>query len=136
MTFIAKIILPLTAIGLTAACATTDLARAEKGEAELAQLLEGRVAGEPENCINTFGNRNLTMIDHTAVTYRAGDTIWVARATNPESIDDNDILLIEKFGTSRLCTSDQIKTLDRTGGFLTGFIRLESFVPYRFPEDG
>ena len=132
---IAKAILPLTAIGLTASCATSDMARAEKGEMELAELLEGRVAGEPENCINTFGNRNLTMIDQTAVTYRAGDTIWVARATDPRSIDEDDILLIEKFGGSQLCTTDQIKTVDRTGGFLTGFIRLESFVPYRLPED-
>ncbi|ANU06989.1 hypothetical protein [Paraurantiacibacter namhicola] len=134
MTIPAKILLPLAALGMITACATTDASRADKGAAELATLLEGRVAGEPQNCVNTFSGRNFTIIDRTALTLRDGDTIWVARTSDTRSLDDDDILLIEKFGGSRVCTSDQIKTLDRMGGFVTGFIRVESFVPWRKPE--
>ena len=36
------------------------------GEAKLSKMLEGRVAGEPRSCINTFSNRESTVIDKTA----------------------------------------------------------------------
>lgn len=116
-----------------ALCASVPAAaetRSEKGEAKLAEILEGRVAGEPVRCISQNRSRNLQIIDETALVYRDGDTIYVSRPAHPASLDDMDILLIEKFGTSRLCSNDHIKTLDRGSGFVTGIVFLEDFVPY------
>ena len=107
-----------------------------KGEAKLAKMLEGRVAGEAQSCIQTFGSRNLTQIDDTALVYRDGRTIWVNRTKNPESIDDSDIMVIERFSGSTLCRTDQVRLVDRTAGMLTGIIFLDDFVPYRVPEEG
>ena len=133
-----RLALSAAAVGLLAAPAVQADDRGEmtKGEARLAEMLEGRVAGEPQSCINTFGSRSLTQIDDTALVYRSGDTIWVNYTRTPESIDDSDYLVIRKFSGSQLCRTDQIETRSRPGNFFSGVIFLEDFVPYRLPEDG
>ena len=133
-----RLALSAAAVGLLAAPAVQadDHGEMTKGEARLAEMLEGRVAGEPQSCINTFGARGITQIDDTALVYRSGDTIWVNYTRTPESIDDGDYLVIRKFSGSQLCRTDQIETRDRLGNFFSGVIFLEDFVPYRLPEDG
>lgn len=103
--------------------------RAEKGQKELAKMLEGRVAGQPVSCINQNRTDRLKVIDQTAIVYDAGKTIYVARPSDPRSLDDNDILVINRFG-SQLCTNDMIRTVDRSAGFMTGVVFLDDFVPY------
>lgn len=106
-----------------------------KGETRLAKMLEGRVAGEPKSCINTFGSRGLTTIDDTALVYKSGKTIWVNYTRTPDAIDDSDYLVIRKFGNSQLCRTDQVTTYDRTGNFFSGVIFLDDFVPYTLAEE-
>lgn len=106
-----------------------------KGEKKLANLLEGRVAGEPERCIRTFPSANLTIIDKTAIVYKQGDTVWVNYTRDPESLDDDDYMVIRKFGdATRLCRLDNVTTRDRGGNFFSGVIFLEDFIPYRKAE--
>ncbi len=106
-----------------------------EGEAELAKLLEGRVAGEPQSCIRTFPSRNLTVIDETAIVYDAGRTVYVNRTQHPQSLDEDDALLIRKFGSAtRLCRLDTITTFDRLSGFYSGNVFLTDFIPYEKPE--
>lgn len=131
------VISAIAAIGLFAVPALADEPddRAmTKGEAELAKLLEGRVAGTPKSCITTFGHRNIKQIDDTALVYRSGDTVWVNRTRNPQSIDESDVMVIERFSGSSLCRTDQIRLIDRYAGFFSGVIFLDDFVPYRLPE--
>lgn len=112
-----------------------EAAEMTKGERELAELLEGRVAGEPVNCINGFPNERLRVIDNTAYVYGRGKTIYVQRTTRPEQIDDNEILVSRRFG-SRICRFDNITTVDRTVGFFSGVVFFEDFIPYtRVEED-
>ena len=122
---------------LAAPASAQDYADREltRGEAKLAEMLDGRVAGEPERCIRTIGSRNLTQIDETALVYKQGRTIWVNYTRTPGSIDSNDIMVIRKFDGSSLCRTDQITTVERFGGFLSGVIFLDDFIPYRLPED-
>lgn len=112
-----------------------ETAEMTKGEKRLAELLEGRVAGEPLSCINDFRNSNLTVIDDTAYVYGRGRTIYVQRTSNPESIDDGDILVSRRFG-GRLCRQNLVHTVDRFGGFFRGAVFFEDFVPYTRIEDG
>ncbi len=97
---------------------------------KLDKLLEGRVAGEPRSCISDFANANMQIIDGRALVYGRGKTIWVNVPNNPDSLDDDDILVIRKFG-GQLCRLDMVTTIDRTSGFYTGFVALGQFVPYR-----
>ena len=106
-------------------------AQMTRGEEKLAKLLDGRVAGEPQSCIRTLGSRNLSQIDGTALTYRDGDTVWVNYPRNPDSIDDRDIMVIDRFSGSSLCRTDQVKLVDRVNGFLSGILLLDEFVPYK-----
>ena len=100
------------------------------GEQELAKILEGRVAGEPTNCLPTWRNANLRIVDGTALVYDAGRTIYVNIPQRPETLDDDDILVTEIWG-GQLCRLDHVRTIDRSGGFLTGVVFLNKFVPYR-----
>lgn len=132
-----KIMMPLAVLALLAipASAQEEALAPSKGEVKLAKMLEGRVAGEPARCINTFGSGNLTIVDGTALIYRDGKTIWVNRTRNPDSLDDDDYLVIRKYGSSsQLCRLDNVTTHDRTGNFFTGVVFLEDFVPYRKAE--
>lgn len=101
------------------------------GEEQLAKLIEGRVAGEPQRCLPTLsGSTPLTVIDKTAIVYKQGNKVWVNRTAHPEDLDDDDILVIRKFGSSSLCRSDLITQADRFTGMFSGTIFLQDFVPY------
>ena len=129
MTKLSALAAAAAALALLAAPATAE--ERPKGEAKLAQMLEGRVAGEPERCIRLMGSDPLTIIDGAAVVAKRGDTIWVNRTANPDSLDDDDRMTIRKFSGSQLCRFDQVTTHSRTGNFYTGNIILRDFVPYR-----
>ena len=123
-------ILAGAALALTGTAAVSAETTAEKGEARLARMLEGRVAGDPVSCITPFRNDSLRIIDHVGIVYDAGKTIWVARPVNdPSTLDSDDILVIERFGT-QICRQDVLKTVDRYVGNLTGLVFLGDFVPY------
>lgn len=129
-----KFLMPLAAIALLAIPASAEVVEAPlgRGEIKLGKMLDGRVAGEAKSCINTGRSGNLTIIDRTAVVYRDGKTLWVNRTRNPDSLDDDDVLVIRKYGSpGQLCRLDNVTTLDRTGHFFTGVVFLEDFVPYR-----
>lgn len=119
-----------TASALTFAAAPLAAeTREERAEARLAELIEGRVAGEPVNCINASNGNRIRVIDNVGIVYERGDTLWVARATSPNQLDSSDVPVIERFG-SQLCHTDVIRTIDRYSGFISGSVFLEEFVPY------
>ena len=100
-------------------------------EAKLAKLLDGRVAGKPQDCIFLPSIRSSRIIDNTAIVYEAGRTLWVNRPrSGAESLDDDDILVTNLHGSS-LCSIDIVELRDRYGYFYNGFIGLGEFVPYR-----
>lgn len=116
----------LAVCGVSEASAAT---LAERGEARLATMLEGRTAGEPVNCISALNSNRIKVIEHVGVVYDAGNTIYVARSTDPKALGAWDVPIFERFG-SQLCTTDIIRTVDRSSGFPTGVVFLNDFVPY------
>lgn len=100
-------------------------------EERLAKLLDGRVAGEPQNCISLSGINSSQVIDKTAIVYRIGSTMWVNRPKGgAQSLDDDDILVTKTTG-SQLCSIDTVELRDRTSRMYSGFVSLGEFVPYR-----
>lgn len=131
--------LALAATGSAQATESTVIETEEltEGEQRLAEMLEGRVAGEPQNCIRHRLNDRLTVIDETAYVYGRGRTIYVQRTTNPERIDRHDTLVSRRFGASQICRQDITNTIDPVNGFFTGAVFFEEFIPYtRVDEDG
>ncbi len=107
--------------------------REERAQTAFAELVEGRTAGEATNCISTFQSNRLRVEEHVGLVYERGDTIWVARTTNPRSLDQWDVPVIERYG-SQLCTHDVTRTIDRSSGMFSGVLFLEDFVPYTLDE--
>lgn len=110
--------------------ATAEEKANAKGEAELAKMLEGRVAGKPVNCLSNTSLDNSTVIDGTAIVYRSGSKLYVNRPrSGAEQLDDDEILLTKLYG-SQLCSSDKIDLIDRSSRMWSGFVLLGEFVPY------
>lgn len=105
-----------------------------KGEKELAKLLEGRTAGEPQRCIRNTPSQRMRTIDDTAYVFGSGRTIYVQRTKHPEDIDDSDVLVMQLWG-SQICRLDQITTIDRFSGFFSGVVFFEDFIPYTRVEE-
>jgi len=100
-------------------------------EAKLARILEGRVAGEPQDCIYLPRVRSSRIIDRTAIVYESGGTIYVNRPdSGASSLDDDDIQVTDVHG-SQLCSIDIVRLHDRSSFFYSGFVGLGEFVPYR-----
>ncbi|RJY09370.1 hypothetical protein [Aurantiacibacter aquimixticola] len=121
------------AIALALPAAAQDYS--DEAEEAFAELVEGRTAGEPQSCISTFNSNRLNVVENVGITYRRGNTLWVARARDPERLDVWDIPVIERYG-SRLCRHDVRTTIDRSSGFFSGVLFLEDFVPWTETEEG
>lgn len=106
-----------------------------KGEAELAKMLEGRVAGKPVKCLPTHAMDNSTIIDKTAIVYRSGAKLYVNRPrSGADQLDDDDVLVTKLYG-SQLCNVDKIDLIDRSSRMWSGFVLLGDFVPYERVKD-
>jgi len=120
------------AVSALALAGAANAAPKEKGEAELAKMLQGRVAGPPTECIRTWTRNDMRTIDGTAYVFGHGDVIYVNRTQHPESIDEDDTLVVRSTATgTQLCRTDQITTFDNRAQFYTGNVFLSEFVPYR-----
>lgn len=107
-----------------------------KGQERLAKLLDGRVAGEPVSCIRTLPNQRMETIDGTAYVYGRGNTIYVQRTRNPDQINDNEALVINRFNATQLCRMDVITTIDQVNRLFTGAVFFDDFVPYTKVKNG
>jgi len=124
----------VSALVLGGGVATAKQTTAEKGEAKLEKMLEGRSPGTPVSCISAMRSNNLEVIDETAVVYDGGNTIYVARPSDRRQLRRGDILIIERTSGSQLCTNDVVRTVDQSSGFMTGVVFLDKFVPYTKTE--
>ncbi len=123
--------LPVIAAVALFASGTADARPRLNPEAQLARELEGRVAGEPVDCISLRQVRSSRIIDDTAIVYDAGSTIYVNRPrAGAESLDRWDILVTRLY-SDRLCSIDTVRLVDQGSRFETGFVFLGDFVPYR-----
>lgn len=109
----------------------TQAAPRLRGEARVAEAVEGRVAGDPVDCINLRNVRSTEIVDRTAILYDTGRTIYVNRPrAGRESLDRFDALVTRNYD-SRLCSVDTVRLYDTTSRFESGFVFLDEFVPYR-----
>ena len=126
-------LLPLIAASLLlggSAIAATPVDR----EAELTEALDGRVAGEPVDCIDLHRIRTTRIIDDTAILYDAGRTIYVNRPrAGADSLSRWDTAVV-RLHQPRLCSIDTIEMVDSSSRMLSGIIFLGEFVPYRREE--
>ncbi len=100
-------------------------------EAQLAQALEGRVAGEPVDCVDLSRVRSTRIIPGTAILYDAGTTIYVNRPRGGADELNQWDTMVTRLYTNRLCSIDTVRMVDPSSRMLTGIVFLGDFVPYR-----
>ena len=121
----------LAAATVLSLAASADARPKIASEAKLAKMLDGRVAGEPQDCIFLPSIRGTRVIDKTAIVDDAGRTLWVNRPrSGAESLDDDDVLLT-RLHSSSLCSIDIVELRDRYSHIYGGFVGLGEFVPYK-----
>lgn len=123
----------LAAVLVSAAAPGLSAPRVDQ-EAKLARVLEGRVAGEPVECINMRNIRSSQIIDRTAIIYDAGRTVYVNRPRGGGELLDRWDTLVTKLHSSQLCSIDVVDLYDTSSRMQTGFVFLGEFVPYRRPR--
>jgi hypothetical protein len=111
---------------LASACAAST-AR----EADLSTEIEGRRAGNPEDCVSTSTAANLTPRDSRTLVYADGATFWVNRleAACP-GLNAMSTLIVEAQG-SRYCRGDRIRAVEPGQSIPGPVCVLGSFTPYR-----
>lgn len=120
-----------SALAATALVAALPVAAAnEKGEAKLAKLIDGRVAGKPVHCLDTSQRRNLEVVDRTALVFKDGDTYYVNRPAGAEFLSWSDIPVFEIWG-GQLCQLDMVRLHDRSTGMRGPTLSMGEFVPYK-----
>ena len=107
---------------------------AEKGEARLAKMLDGRVAGKPQSCIYAPAINSMTVIDKTAIVIKRGSTLYVNRPANAHDLDSHDMLVINR-QAHELCRLDSVTMRTQPPhSFFSGAVFLGEFVPYTKSE--
>lgn len=105
-----------------------------RADAELAEALEGRTAGEPANCIGTSGvTRGPQIIDRDTILYRDGKRVWrnELEAACPRLAPYNT-MVIELYG-SQMCRNDRFRVVEPGSSIPGPYCRLGKFVPYEKP---
>jgi len=128
-------LLPLI-LGSVALIAGPAQAKPADHEAELAQAVAGRVAGEPVDCIDMHRVRSSHIIPGTAIIYDAGGVLYVNRPRGgAESMDQWDIM-VNRLWSSELCSIDTVELIDQGSHMFSGTVFLGEFVPYRRVQTG
>lgn len=126
----------LTAMAALAVIASAMPAQAKErltGEAQLAKMLDGRVAGKPVDCVTLTQIRSTEIIDRTAIVYTTNNgTMYVNRPSGANFLDDDDILVSEP-RNGQACRIDIVRLIDRGSRMSSGSVGLNDFVPYPRP---
>ena len=128
----------LAAIGAVSAMMLSAPAAVAKdkptGEERLAKMLDGRVAGKPQNCIYAPAISDMTVIDKTAIVIKRGSTLYVNRPSNAHDLDSHDMLVIKR-QAHELCRLDSVTMRTQPPhSFFSGAVFLGDFVPYTKSE--
>jgi len=125
-----KNLIPAAFAAATLVVAIPATAAHEKGEAKLAKLIDGRVAGKPVHCLSSFQRREMQVIDRTAFVFKDGDTLYVNRPSGANFLSWSDVPVFKLWG-SEMCDKDMVHLRDRSTGMQGATLSLGEFVPYK-----
>ena len=127
--------LAVASLALAAPVAAADNNVADAaGAAELAKILDGRVAGEPVDCIRDSSSSALEIVGGTALVFKRGPTIYVNQPDGANTLDRWDVPVFYKFGGSDLCKLDRVELRQRGSQIPGPSLFLARFVPYTVPN--
>ncbi len=120
--------------GVLAGCTSNSelqATREAQGQRDLAEALEGRVAGKPQDCLfSPSSTHGPQIVDKRTILYRDGKRVWRNDlAADCPSLDPDDLLVIELNG-SQICRNDLFRPVDRGSRIPGAYCRFGQFTPY------
>jgi hypothetical protein len=124
------------------ACCTTAAAppgpamRSASGERAYQTLIANKVAGAPMNCLPTYHQNDMSIIDGRNVVFRTGTrTAYLVRLTPGCELlgSGNYALLSRQFGGTQLCHGDIQQVIDIQNRITVGSCTVADIVPYTRP---
>ena len=104
------------------------------GGAELARLVQGRVAAETRACVPISHGRSLTVVDSGSIVYDGGGTLWVNRLrADCPGLDTHGTLLVEP-SSGQYCRGDRFRELESGASIPGPYCILGDFTAYRRPN--
>jgi hypothetical protein len=125
-----KLIPAAFALGALAVAMPALAAHEERGEAELAKILDGRTPGAPVRCLDTTQRRNMEVVDRTAMVFKDGDTYYVNRPEGVRFLTWSDVPVFKVWG-SQVCSKDLVHLRDSSTWMQGATMVMGEFVPYR-----
>ena len=122
----------LTAAAM-AGCATAPQSaqRSAEAQAELQQLLAGRVAGPAMTCLPSYRSGQMVVIDDNTLAFRDGSRVYVNNLRGACSgLGSGFYTLVTRSFGGGLCRGDIADVADPSTGMVYGSCVIGDFVPY------
>ena len=104
-----------------------------RSNAELAQLLAGKVAGRPISCLPPYNSNDQRNIDGRTVAFRVVTRMTYLMHLTPGCellATGNYALVTHQFGGMGMCQNDIVRVVDVMNRTTVGSCGIESIVPY------
>lgn len=127
-----RLAIMLGALALAGCTGNAELRASQEARAQrdLAEALEGRTPGTPQNCISSTGVSGPQIIDANTILYREGRRVW--RNDLPAScpsLNRFSIIVAELHG-SQICRNDLFRAVDPGSRIPGPHCRFGQFTPY------
>lgn len=123
----------LAALLATGCAATPEQQAVQRNAAarNLAEAIDGRVAGEAQTCIALGTTQGPQIVAPDTLIYRENQRrIWVTRSPGCPGLSGDPVIVARVFG-SQLCRNDLFQTVPRGGAAVPGpLCRFGTFTPY------
>lgn len=102
-----------------------------RSQAQLQQMLAGRVSGPAVSCLPPGRSGDMTSIAGGTVVFRSGSTLYVNNMQGAcPNLTSQTALVTRQFG-SGLCRGEIAQVIDPTSGITVGSCVFGDFVPFR-----
>jgi len=122
-----------------AACTTAPepMTRSAEAEAKLGNLLAGKTAGAPVNCLPSWKSGDMVVIDDNTVLFRDNPRRYYRndfRGGTCSRLGSGSYAMVTRTTSTSLCSGDIAQIVDVSNGFTVGSCVLGDFVPYEGPR--
>lgn len=128
--------IPVAVAASLAGCAAPPpgqvAAEQAKSQARLAQLLDGKSAGAPQSCLQSYRANDMIIIDDSTIVFReTPGRLWVMHPKSPcHLLSSGPYALVTKTVGSGLCRGDIGQVFDTLSHATVGSCVMGDFVPY------
>lgn len=129
------VLLLLAGAALASSCTTAppQPTRSADGQRQLDALTAGKVAGAPVQCLPSYNQNDMIVIDEQTIAYRQGSSrLFVnhLRQGCPGLGRGSTVLVTRSFGSAETCRGDIAQVLDTGSRMIVGSCVFGDFVPY------